>query len=240
MTYLLEFRLGGYARKYSQGLIYDLARKFRIRGMKGKVSHISLFGPFTTSKEREVISTIQDICRKYQFVAFKFEDFNHFNNPNNKVIYLNVVPSDDLKNIRYQLAQGLLKVTKTISNQDRKGPNDFRFHSTLAFKDIDRKFNQILDYLKNKEPPKINQYLLRVTLLNRGRIVCEYDLLQRRLLNRRQALNKHVFGETVRILRGGKSEFNKHMYQSQTQQEVTHTHQNQKSIFDKIKSWFKW
>jgi len=244
--YLIEFRLGGYAKKYSQKLIFELVRKFRIRGMKDKVSHISLFGPFNTNNERQVVSIVQNVCKSYKWVAFKFSGFNYFNNPTNKVIYLDIKPSDDLRNLRYELANKLLSVTKTDSSQDRKSANDFYFHSTIAFKDIDNKFNQIWNYLKHKQEPNINQYLLRVTIIKKGRILYEYDLLQGRLLNRNQSLNRRVFQETVRILREGKKDFHKHMQISkhniteiQTQSDTIDDTHKKKSILDKILLFFR-
>ena len=44
----------------------------------------------------------------------------------------------------------------------------------------------------------IGQYLLRVTVLGKGRkILFEYDLILRQLLNRRQALHKDIWGKTI-------------------------------------------
>jgi hypothetical protein len=42
---------------------------------------------------------------------------------------------------------------------------------------------------------------MRVTLLKYGRILREYDFLQRKLLNRRQALNKHITRRSKTLLK---------------------------------------
>jgi len=43
---------------------------------------------------------------------------------------------------------------------------------------------------------------LRITVLGaRGRIVCEYDLVLKRLLNRREALSKYWWRKTINRLR---------------------------------------
>jgi len=73
----------------------------------------------------------------------------------------------------------------------------FSFHATIAFKDIDRKFSDIWRYLKSKEEPYINQYLLRITILRKGKILYEYDLMLKRLLNRREALSKRIWKKTI-------------------------------------------
>ena len=34
--FLIEFRLHGYAKEYTKGLIYDVAKKFRVKGVTRK------------------------------------------------------------------------------------------------------------------------------------------------------------------------------------------------------------
>ncbi len=242
-SFLIEFRLSGYAKKYSQRLISEVARKFRVRGMQDKVSHITLFGPFTTKEPQRVAKAVREVCRKYGFVAFRFKGFNFFNNPRNKVIYLDIDPSDKLKSLRYELAQRLLPITHTKSSQDRKSTDKFYFHSTIAFKDIDHKFNQIWTFLKSQKQPCINNFLIRVTIIKRGRIMYEYDLLQKRLLNRRQALSRVVFRDTVHEIRQNEvyKNFNRHMGSSIPQHTKPKEQQREKrgepSLFKRIKQW---
>ena len=199
--YLIEFRLRGFAKRYSQELIKEIGRKFRVRGMKDRVSHISLYGPFTTNNERKMVSEIFNLCRRQDRIYFSLKGFNYFNNPKNKVIYLDVAPSEPLKLFRYELASKLRPITKSTSNEDKKNKDSFEFHSTIAFKDIDNKFNGIWNYLSKKNVPNIRQTLLRLTILRNGKILDEYDFLQKRLFNRRQALNKQLWFRTISILK---------------------------------------
>lgn len=201
--YLVEFRVQGYAKRYSKELIYSISRKFRVRGMTRKhaVPHITLYGPFNTRNERTVISKFHYVCAKYNRILFSFEGFNYFNNPNGKVIYLDIEPSQELINFRYELSQILQNFTYTNSVEDKKGKDGFKFHSTLAFKDIDRNFNEIWDYVNSKDKPHIKQTLLRVALLKNSKILCEYDFIQRRLFNRKLALNRKVFRRTIMLLK---------------------------------------
>jgi len=197
--YLIEFRLTGYAKKYLKDLIFEVSRKFRVRGVtarKNVVPHITLFGPFTTNNEKEMVSRVVSVVRKYFLVSFKFQNFDYFKE--NHVIFLNVKPSTELKDLRYEIAQSLLGICKAPNHA---GNVDFRFHGTIAFKDIESKFNDIWRYLKRKEDPNINQYLLRVTILKNSKILYEYDLMQKRLLNRRQSLSRHIWKRTVSILK---------------------------------------
>lgn len=207
-NYIIEFRLSGYAKKYAKKTIYDVGRKFHVKGKsKGYVvPHITLFGPFKTNKSNLVISEFCNVCHLYERIYFTFKGFDYFDNEKNKVIYMSVNPSQDFKQFRFDLAKALRKVSITKSREDRRDLEDFKFHSTIAFKDIDNKFDKIWNYLSRKKPKKIRQTLLRVTLLKNGKILKEYDFMQKRLLNRKQALNKGIWKKTIRILKSGSNE----------------------------------
>jgi len=229
-NYLIEFRLRGFAKKYAQELIREIGRKFRVKGMKDKVSHITLYGKFTTNNERKMVSEVLGVCRKYSRIYFSIKGVNYFNNPSNKVLYLEINPSEDFKKFREELSFRLKPFTKTESKEDRKNKENFIFHSTIAFKDIDYKFNQILSHLKSKNHPKIRQTLLRTTILKNGKILYEYDFLLRKLLDRKQSLNKQIFRETIRRLK--QQPTSQKVFSNQIKQSKEMT------IFDKIKSFF--
>lgn len=201
--YLIEFRLHGYAKKYVKTIIYDVARKFRVKGITRKrpVPHITLFGPFTTRNQKKLVSSVVSAGKKYDLVPFKIKGFNHFRN---EVIFLDIEPSNKLKKLRRDLAKGLLKISRTKSFD--KSFN-FSFHATVAFKDIRRKFSKIWNYIKQKEELNIKQHLLRITIIKNSRILYEYDLLQKRLLNRNQAKNKGLWKKTIRLLKQKTKDF---------------------------------
>lgn len=200
--YLIQFRINGYAKNYLKNLIFDVSKKFNVHGMTRKhvVPHITLFGPFTTTHEKDVLNTITTVVKNYERIHFKLKGFGEFHN---KVIYVNIEPSEELKNFRRELSKELIslrkyliiKKVKTINEYDYN--KDFAFHSTIAFKDIDKKFHKIFSYMKSKEEPNINQILLRITILKNGKILREYDFIQKKLLTREESLNKHVWKETI-------------------------------------------
>lgn len=199
-NFLVEFRMHGYAKKYAKEVVYSVAKKFRVRGVTRKrvVPHISLYGPGRTDDIRKVISTVEKVGRKYTLVPFKIKGFGYFNKTP-KVIYFDITSSQELEDLRWELSQELRKVStgQTWDNQ-----RNHSFHATIAFRETDTKFNGIWTYLKSKEEPNINQYLLRITVLGTGgRIVCEYDLVLKRLLNRREALSKYWWRRTINRLR---------------------------------------
>ncbi|RZN37221.1 MAG: 2'-5' RNA ligase family protein [Methanophagales archaeon ANME-1-THS] len=181
--------------------MFDVARRFHVRGVTRKrpVSHVTLAGPFETRSIKRVINDVENVAKNYDLVNFQLKGFGYFDNPNGKVIFADIEPSKELEELRWELATRLTKYAELKEwDKDKK----FSFHATIAFKDIDRKFPDIWRYLKSKEVPNINQYLLRITILGKGRrIVCEYDLMLKRILNRRQALSKKIWIITKFILR---------------------------------------
>lgn len=224
MVYLIEFRFHGYAKWYAKNLIYDIARKFNVKGVTENraVPHISLFGPFQTNDERRFVSEIISVGKRYDLVPFRIIGFKFFNNQK-KVIYLDIEPSPELEALRWNISQRLSKITYNYPSFDLNP--DFEFHSTIAFKDIDYKFNKIWNYIQQKQEPYIHQHLLRITIIKNSRILYEYDLMQKKLLNRRQGLSKSSWNRTIELLKQKTSDFNQDI-------DVIQKHE---SIWDKIK-----
>lgn len=224
-NYLIEFRFHGYARNYLKNLIYEVSRRFRVKGATRKrvVPHISLYGPFKSNQQKNVVNSIKEICQSYSLVPFDVSGFSYFNNPKNKVIYADIKPSSELKNLRRDLAKKLSQFTNSKSFDNKF---DFSFHATIAFKDIDNKFSEIWKYIKSKEEPNIKQHLLRISIIKDGKILYEYDFMQRRLLNRQLSKNKSEWRKTIGIL---KSKIG-------TDEESI----KKETLFDKIKSFLKW
>ena len=199
-NFLIEFRMHGYAKEYAKDIVYSVAKKFRVRGVTRKkvVPHISLYGPGRTDDIRKVISAVKKVGRKYSLVPFKVKGFGYFDKTP-KVIYFDISPSKELEDLRWELSQELRKVSVGQSWDSRR---NYSFHATIAFRDIDKKFNKIWSYLKSREEPDISQYLLRITVIGaRGRVVCEYDLVLKKLLNRREALSRYWWRKTINMLR---------------------------------------
>ena len=199
-NFLVEFRMHGYAKEYTKEIVCSVAKKFRVRGVTRRkvVPHISLYGPGKTDDISRVISAIEKVGKRYTLVPFKIRGFGSFDN-GPKVIYFGISPSPELEKLRLELSQELRKVSSCQPHDSRR---NHAFHATIAFRDIDTKFNRIMDYLRSAEQPNINQHLLRLTVLSRGsRIVCEYDLVLKRLLSRREALSRRLWRKTVNRLR---------------------------------------
>ncbi|MEK6957523.1 MAG: 2'-5' RNA ligase family protein [archaeon] len=192
-SYLIELRLSGRTKTYLKELSYQIAEKFRVRGAVRKrvVPHVSLFGPFKSNHERELTLKFSSMCKRLDLVKYRLNGFDHFED---RVVHVHIDPSTELIEFRKELAKSLIPVC--IETKQYDYVDDFKFHATLAFKDIEKKFDAIWDYLQTQETPLKEEYVLRITLLKRGRILKEYDLIQRRMLSRKEALNRGVWKET--------------------------------------------
>jgi len=159
VSFFVEFRLQGYAKKYAKwasACTLREAKKRRVKKLKQRrfVSHIALFGPARTNNLRQVIREVERIGRRYTLVPFKLGGFDEFQNPDANWLYLDVHPSPDLEQFRYELAQSLCRSERMI--YDTCKPYDhkskYKFHSAIGKydpRDKD-KFEKLLDHAKTK------------------------------------------------------------------------------------------
>ncbi|MDH5569062.1 MAG: 2'-5' RNA ligase family protein [Nitrosopumilus sp.] len=191
--YLIEFRFSGYAKQSIKELKSNITKNFGVTRRK-IVPHITLAGPVYTRHEKRLVKEIVDICKKYDLVKFKIDGFDNFEN---RVIYVRINPSEELERLRLEIAERLYKFCDTTKfDNDEK----FTFHATLVLKDIQRKFNRIWDYLQTWRIPEMEQYVLRITIIKNQRILAEYDLILKKLLNRAESLDKDIHKKTIKKL----------------------------------------
>jgi 2'-5' RNA ligase len=199
--YLLEFRLSGSARKYVKDIAFDVARKFDVSGATRNrvVPHVTIIGPIKTTNEQKLFHEIIETCTKYDLMTIKFSGFTSFGNMffGNRVLAIKIEQSSELELLRIELVAKLSGFCQLSKFDTRK----WEPHATIAFKDIDKKFGQIKAYLENRNCPEIQHYVLRITLLKNARILCEYDFLQHRTLNRDEALNRENKKTTIMLLK---------------------------------------
>ena len=198
--YLIEIRLMGETKHLTKKFIYDLFYRFKVRGQvrTRPVPHVTLFGPFGCKSIRQVIHTMGEVGSEYQELEYGVDGFDYFElkkkflfvttSTKKNAIYLKIIPSKELEDFRSRLAKKLLKLVDNTSTFDRSR-GKFHFHATIGLKDIDRKFDDVWEYLKNYRI-KTRGTCYRITLLNRGEIMYEYELPTKRLLSRRQALRR--------------------------------------------------
>ncbi len=198
--YLIEIRLSGETKSYLKNLIFRISDKFRVHGVTKRhvVPHVTLFGPLVCSDEQELIRRFVDVCKNNDLPTYELNGFDVFEQ---RVIYANIYPLDTLRDLRNELSKKLKPICNSFQPHDGHTRDQFKFHATLAFRDVDEKFSRIWEYLKHTRTPRTEEYVLRITLLKGSRILREYDVMQRRLLRRDQALNKHFWMKTREILK---------------------------------------
>ena len=199
--YLIDLRLDGIAKKITRKLTYDISRKFNVKGnvRKRPVPHVTLFGPFSTRNMKKVIQSIRETGSQFSSLDYKIDGFDFFeekktflNIPISKrksVIFLKITPHKSLIQCQKMLAKQLFPITNTSEFDNPK--DKFHFHATLAMKDISKKFDEIWEYLMDYEI-NFEDNCFRLTLLREGKIMYEYDFTTKRLLTRRQSLNRNL------------------------------------------------
>lgn len=192
--YLIEFRFSGYAKDAIKELKEAISRNFHVTRKK-IVPHMTLVGPIYTKDEKRLVKEISNVAKHYELVKFKLDGFDRFEN---RVIYVKIKPSEELKKLRLEMVE---KLQKFCDLKEYDYEQDFTFHATVVLNDIQRKFNRISEFIQTWKIPEIEQYVLRITVIGRrSRILCEYDLMLRKDLNRSEALDRDIFKKTIRKL----------------------------------------
>jgi hypothetical protein len=230
--YLIEFRFQSKRiRTYLKEMINEVNRKFHV-GKRNHIPHISLVGPFTTTNEQRLLSDFGRICSETPLMKFKGKGFGTFDP--NRVVFFKIIPDERFNEFRIRLSKTLKEYCKLPAHNKREDADRFGYHSTLAMNLNPNEFNSIKNHIKNKPAPDFTQIVMRVTLLRHGRILREYDFIQRKLLNRGQALNKHITRRSKTLLK----EYRQGRYNPKTNIRITPIIRK-KSLFNKILDWFK-
>lgn len=221
--YLIEFRFQGKAKSELKRLIWEVDKRCRIGNAKRKrpVPHITLVAPFQTNNERKLINDFYSVCSKQSLMKFTVKGFNTFEK--NRVVYVDIHPSTNLDEFRWNLSKKLQPYcTLQPIDYERK----YYFHSTVAMKLTPDKFRHVKNYIKNKPHPDFKHIVVRATLLKGGRILREYDFLQRKMFDRRLAKSRKAYNRTIDLLK-------RYFDGSYNPDE-----KKKSSIWDKIKSFF--
>lgn len=185
--YLIEIRYFGKAKHQIKEYISDIDNRFNLR--KGhKVPHITVIQPFTTHKQKFLISDFKKICSKYNKIQFTVDGFGAFPC---FVVYAKIKPSDDLRRLQEELFTNLrsyCRFGKTYSS--------YKPHTTIALSMGFVKFFRIWFYLLRKPKPIFTNHVMRVTLLKDRKILKEYDIYTKKILNRNQSKSGKVLKNT--------------------------------------------
>ncbi|WP_052735465.1 2'-5' RNA ligase family protein [Methanosarcina sp. 1.H.A.2.2] len=226
--YLIEFRFHGYAKYKIKMWVDEVNQRFGLKS-KRAIPHITLAGPFTTDDETRLIRDFNLLCSNYSLIDFKVNGFGAFEDA--KVIFLDITPSQVLEEFRWNLAQ-MLKPYCNLNKYDYE--RKYEFHSTIAMKLPDDKFEGIKLFVAGKDGLKFKHIMVRATLVKDQLILREYDFLLRRPLGRKLALDGEIYTHTLNLLNAYfEGSYNPGEYLSE-RIEIP-----KKSMIDNIKSVFK-
>ena len=140
---LIEIRIGPGKRKITDW-ISRFCEKCRIPDNKiHRVPHISLYGSFVANQGQveKILSVLTTIGRKYSYLPFTIDGLQCIEGEKGIVIYFNIVPSEELKQFRDELAWNLISIAPNTKSYDLD--KNFLFHSTLAYKLSDSEYERI-------------------------------------------------------------------------------------------------
>jgi len=152
-------------------------------------------------------------------------DHNTFKN--SRVVYVDINPSKELDNFRWELSKRLKSYCK-LKPIDYK--RKYHFHATLAMKLNHDQFKKVKSYVNNNKYLKFKHIVVRVTLLKGQRILREYDFLLRRPLTRKLAKSRSVYRRTMGLL---------NKYFNENNHKKRGTIQKKRSLLKKIFGFFK-
>jgi len=159
VSFLVEFRLQGYAKTYAKwtsARTLQEAEKLGVKRLKQPrfVSHVTLFGPAETNNLGQVIKEVERIGRRYAPVYFQLGGFDRFQMPDANWLYLDIQPSSDLEKLRNELAQSLRRSERMIYDtcQPYDRESKYEFHSSIGkYAPRDKgKFEKLFEYAETK------------------------------------------------------------------------------------------
>lgn len=195
--YLIEYRFQGKMKSEIKQMICHLDNKFHLNYINSKkpIPHISLAGPLSSNNEMRLKKDFLTLCQSTPLCSFKINGFGFFKD--SRVVYIDIKPNLEMDNFRWNLSKKIMSYSKL---QDFDYLRKFEYHATLAMKLSHEQFKSIRDYVKEQHPPKNKHFFIRATLIKNSKILCEYDFLQRKMLNRSEAKSKYHYSATMKLL----------------------------------------
>lgn len=176
------------------------------------IPHMSIYGPNVKfSSLRNIASTIEQVAKRHNLLPFLIDGYDHSKSDKGNVISLRVVPSKELTSFRKELCKELSKVAPSKEIWDTENDR-FWFHITLSLKMSDSLFEKVWStihqplFQDSRGFTIPNPYLpmdgIRIACLNDMRkIQFEYDLLQKKMLTRAEALGRSEWQKTLHLYR---------------------------------------
>lgn len=168
--YLNEIRLGK-EKDTLKEIIRDVRQTFGLDSSRRPVPHVTLFGPYDTTKGLEVKKRTQSVLSNYDVVRFSISGFGQFSESN--VVYFEVEPSVELREMRRELARTLFPLSTGYPEWDTK--DQYQFHVTVET-NLGHKCDSVYEYVRSEYDVEMELYAKRVTALDKRNMMWEWDL----------------------------------------------------------------
>lgn len=202
---MIEIRVRGKENEELKDLVKAVERNFGTKSKFRHVPHITLLGRLSTSRQKELIDTVQDVAKDYDLVSFYIDGFGEFPG---RAVYARIRPSEELKEIQERLVK---RLSKFCELKEHDISESYKPHATMCLDTdlperteiaVKEKFEEMLEFLKGWKLQDHRQHMLRVSVIDEGRrILCEYDLMLQRMLNRDEARDRSLFKETMAVFK---------------------------------------
>jgi 2'-5' RNA ligase len=195
--FFIEFR--PWKRKHIRDYAEGANRRLTKSGSeKIKVPHMTLYGPSEAIDLDRIADKVKTVASDFKLVKVKTSEFDYFDNPDKKWVVIRVKPNQKLVNLRDKLYQELSKISPP---QPWDKEPTYKFHISIGKTAKGNIFNKLRHVVNNWTAPEIEQFLLRIAIINgQGKIHKEYDLILGKLLTRSEALSPRVMERTVQEL----------------------------------------
>jgi hypothetical protein len=186
--YSIEVRLAGYPKEYIRRLMYAASRRFKVAGSAKNhpLPTIVLYGPFRAEDQKAVADAVADVAAGYDLVSYRIKGFDVCELGRRGIIFgrekrgicFDIEPSEKLLTLRGELAG---RLGGPGASKDA-GTGPLKFHAPLDFGDMGDRFERVLEYLRANEERDLSQRLVRLAVVKNRAVVCEYDLVQKRMI----------------------------------------------------------
>lgn len=196
--YLVEIRTGGQTKSTLRNLVSGVETEFAVDGPRQHVvPHVPLFGRYDTDQGPAVKRSLVDVLSTFDVVPYRIAGFGAFEDG---TVYVDVTPSIELVSLRHRVSENLQSVTVGYPPHDAGG--HFEFHIPVIEGDRIRETDSaaVLEYLRERSDPHIDEYATRVTSLRGDEMLWEYDLLQDRVLDPDEATSRASWRRTESLL----------------------------------------
>jgi 2'-5' RNA ligase len=155
--YVIVNLFDGEVLKFHNEIVRSVCETFDVRPQK-LPAHFTIKSPFEVADISEIEKLTDEFIKGKNQKNLNILGFNHFRD---NVIYMEILPSDGLR----ELSRNYQTVLRSVDNLSwSENENEIVFHCTIVSKKIRKKFTQIYEYV-NKFNCKFDEKFDNITIM---------------------------------------------------------------------------